>query len=195
MLLIGDSQDDTVEETCDASATIAMLLMGSSQDDTVEETCDASVRAEMLLMSSSPDDTVEETCDASVIGNDSGLSSLEKLGLYRATSSEMDTPSVYSAAFAMQTNSAEHENSSYTSSSDAQSYHRLNAGNDTTCPSFDDVGRCDIERMDFEVTIVKTAMTTTTSSKTMTATSTQTLRDTRTVEMNMGMLRSLTSET
>ncbi|KAE9039357.1 hypothetical protein PR002_g5560 [Phytophthora rubi] len=62
----------------------------------------------------------------------------------------MDTPSVYSAAFAMQTNSAEHENSSYTSSSDAQSYHRFNAGNDTTCPSFDDVGRCDIERMNYE---------------------------------------------
>ncbi|KAE8990304.1 hypothetical protein PF011_g18418 [Phytophthora fragariae] len=104
----------------------------------------------MLLMGSSQDDTVEETCDASVIGNDSGLPSLEKLGLYRATSSEMDTPSVYSAAFAMQTNSAGHENSSYASSSDVQSYYRFNAGNDTTRPRFDDVGGCVIERMDYE---------------------------------------------
>ncbi|KAE9075477.1 hypothetical protein PF010_g24285 [Phytophthora fragariae] len=127
-----------------------MLLMGSSQDDTGKETCDASVTIAMLLMSSSQDDTVEETCHASVTGNDSGLSSLEKLGLYRATSSEMNTPSVYSAAFAMQANSAEHENISCASASDVQPYHRFNAGNDTTRPSFDDVGGCDIERMDYE---------------------------------------------
>ncbi|KAE9341582.1 hypothetical protein PR003_g9900, partial [Phytophthora rubi] len=150
MLLMGSGQDDTGKETCDASVTIAMLLMSSGQDETVEETCDASVRVKMLHMGSSQDDTGKETCDVSVTGNDSGLPSLEKLGLYRATSSEMNTPSVYSAAFAMQTNSAEHENISYASSSDVQPYHRFNAGNDTTRPSFDDVGGCDIERMDYE---------------------------------------------
>ncbi|KAE9340234.1 hypothetical protein PR003_g10604 [Phytophthora rubi] len=61
----------------------------------------------------------------------------------------MDPPSVYSAAFAMHTDYAEHEDSSYVSSSNVKSYHGLYAGNDTTCPCVDDVGWRNIERVDY----------------------------------------------
>ncbi|KAE9346549.1 hypothetical protein PR003_g7373 [Phytophthora rubi] len=51
---------------------------------------------------------------------------------------------------ASKTIGAKHEDSSYASSSNVKSYRQFNAGNDTTCPSFDDAERCDIERIDYE---------------------------------------------